>query len=117
MTRPDALMQKGSPDYKFYRPPSYLDPQQGRVLLRPVNIIIAGIAGHNRTRHHDLDRAPDRVWDDGHLVRRHVIQAPDVFRRKRGRLHNALVVRVGAEHDVQGQPPRAGVLAAYDLRD
>jgi hypothetical protein len=46
-------------------------PKQRRVLLRAVHVAIPRIAGHDAARHHDLDRPPDWVGDDGHRVRRH----------------------------------------------
>ena len=67
---------------------------------------------------HDLHRSADRVGDDRHLVRRDADKAaPMSSAPSAGDCATPLIVSVGAEHDIQRQPPWTGVLAADDLGD
>ena len=88
-----------------------------RVLLRAIDIEVAGVAGHDLARQHDLDRATDRVRDDRHLLGRDAVQPSDRLRPQGRGLSNALVVGVGCKHHVQRQPAGARVLAADHLGD
>src|SRR5262249_21017823 len=96
---------------------SYFKPQERRVLLRTIDVTVAGVTRHDLARHHDLDRTAERVVDHRDRVDWHAVKCRDLFSNERFRLRRPLIIRVAAEDDIQGDATRAGVLAAHYLRE
>src|SRR5262249_7349272 len=95
---------------------SYFEPQERRVLLSTVDIAVAGITRHDSTRHHDLDRPAEGIIDHRDRVGSHPVKRRDLLRGERLRLRRTLIIRIVAKDDVERDPTRAGILAAYDFR-
>src|SRR5262249_51496250 len=70
---------------------SYFKPQQRRVLLRTVDITVAGVTRHDLARHHDLDRTAERVVDHRDRVDCHAVKWRDLLSRERFRLRRPLI--------------------------
>jgi len=87
------------------------------VLLRTIDVTVAGVTRHDLARHHDLDRTAERVVDHRDRVDCHAVKWRDLLSRKRFRLRRPLIIRVAAEDDIQGDATRAGVLTAHYLRE
>src|SRR5215831_6673295 len=92
-------------------------PQERRVLLRTIDVTVAGVTRHDLARHYDLDRTAERVVDHCDRVDCHAVKSRDLLSRKRFRLRRPLIIRVAAEDDIQGDATRAGVLTAHYLRE
>jgi hypothetical protein len=86
------------------------------VLLGAVHIAVTGIARHDFARYDDFDRAAKRIVDDANSVCRHSVKRRDLLGRERPGLHRPPIVGVVPENDIERETPRAGVLAAHDLR-
>src|SRR5262249_16717419 len=96
---------------------SYFKPQKRRVLLRTIDVTVAGITRHDLARHHDLDCTAERVVDHRDRVDCHAVKWRDLLRGERFRLGRPLIIYVAAEDDVQNEAPRASVLTAHHLRE
>src|SRR6516165_11513753 len=96
---------------------SYFKPQERRVLLRTIDVTVAGVTRHDLASHHDFDRMAERVVDHRDRVDCHAVKWRDLLSDERFRLRRPLIIRVAAEDDIQGDATRAGVLAAHYLRE
>src|SRR3990172_8914094 len=96
---------------------SYFDPQQRAVLLRAVDIAVAGVTRNELAIHHDLDRDRRRIRNDFDLPGRKAIERSNGRRRQRRGSESALISGLVVEHQIDGQRGRASVLAADHARD
>ena len=85
------------------------------MLLCAIDVAVAGIAGHDPARDHNLDGPAEGIIDHLHGGGGHPVKRRDLLRGQRLRLGRALIIGITAKDDVQGEAARAGVLAAYDL--
>src|SRR5262245_23057273 len=88
---------------------SYFKPQERRVLLRTIDVTVAGVTRHDFARHHDLDRTAERVVDHRDRVKCHDVKWRDVISRKRFRLRRQLIITVVEEEDIDSHEKRASV--------
>src|SRR5262249_44341445 len=96
---------------------SYFKPQERRVLLRSIDVTVAGVTRHDLARPHDLHRPAEGVVDPCDRVDCHAVKWRDLLSNERLRLRRPLIIRVAVEDDIQGNATRAGVLAAHYLRE
>ena len=87
------------------------------MLLRTIDVTVAGVTRHDLARHHDLDRTAERVVDHCDRVDCYAVKWRDFLGNERFRLRHPLIIRVAVEDDIQGDATRAGVLTADYLRE
>src|SRR5262249_57506852 len=80
---------------------SYFKPQERRVLLRTIDVTVAGVTRHDLARHHDLDRTAERVVDHRDRVDCHAVKCRDLFSNERFRLRRPLIIPVAAQAHIQ----------------
>jgi len=83
------------------------------VLLRTINVTIAWVTRHDLARDHDLNRTTEWIVNHCDPVDCDAVKWRDLLCSERSRLRRPLIIHVTVEDDVQGDSPRAGVLAAH----